>query len=386
MAINDVLRLQGDYLIATRINPLNGNSSGGTITFDVGEGSSGASTGTVIVKGNLQVNGNVLFGSVVNEEVENIRITDNEITLNAGEPTLATNGAISAPTAGGLAGIKISRGRNKLDQDQYAAFLSWNDLESWQGTGAISNVQGLWEFRLGKTNRPQYSGIKINAIRIDEASASTAGTGAGQGPRLSIFGADNPTAVLSVSGTNNYAARVTDKDDIPNKEYVDSLLVSYQTEAEKVRIGKSFITLTDTSEQGIISSIIGVLDGDPDNYKTEIDPYNPSSGTVVMQITPTVARFGDIQIISNSISPAGANTDLILAAAGTGQIVLDNPLIFSEGPVEPSPEPGQTGLFVGPKGGGGTGMYFKTSDYLGTETKDEFVSRKKALIFSIIFS
>ena len=383
MAINDVLRLQGDYLIVTRSNPANGNSSGGLITLDVGEGVSGVSTGTVVIKGNLQVNGNVLFGSVINEEVENVRITDNEITLNAGEPTLATNGGISSPTAGGLAGIKISRGRNKLDQDQYAAFISWNDNESWQGTGAISNIQGLWEFRLGKTGRPQYSGIKINAIRIDEASASTAGTGAGQGPRLNLFGSDNPTAVLSVSGTNNYASRVTDKDDIPNKEYVDSLLVAEQAEAQMVRIGKSYLTLTDTSNDGITSSIIGILNGDPDNYDTE--RRNPTTGTVVMKITPVAAQFAGVQFVGNSIYPVGSNQDLRLEANGTGQIILGRPLIFSEGN-EPEPGVGETGIYVGPSSGGGTGVYFKKADTLGNITQDEFVSRKKALVFSIIFS
>lgn len=383
MAINDVLRLQGDYLIVTRSNPASGNSSGGLITLDVGEGVSGVSTGTVLIKGNLQVNGNVLFGSVINEEVENVRITDNEITLNAGEPTLATNGGISSPTAGGLAGIKISRGRNKLDQDQYAAFISWNDNESWQGTGAISNIQGLWEFRLGKTGRPQYSGIKINAIRIDEASASTAGTGAGQGPRLNLFGSDNPTAVLSVSGTNNYASRVTDKDDIPNKEYVDSLLVAEQAEAQMVRIGKSFLSLTDTSNDGITSSIIGILNGDPDNYDTE--RRNPTTGTVVMKITPISAQFSGVQFVGNAIYPVGSNQDLRLEANGTGQIILGRPLIFSEGN-EPEPGVGETGIYVGPSSGGGTGVYFKKADTLGEITQDEFVSRKKALVFSIIFS
>jgi hypothetical protein len=383
MAINDVLRLQGDYLIVTRSNPANGKSSGGVLTLDVGEGVSGVTTGTVIVKGNLQVNGNVLFGSVINEEVENVRITDNEITLNAGEPSLATYGGISSPAAGGLAGIKISRGRNKLDQDQYAAFLSWNDNESWQGTGAIANIQGLWEFRLGKTGRPQYSGIKINAIRIDEASASTAGTGAGQGPRLNLFGSDNPTAVLSVSGTNNYAARVTDKDDIPNKEYVDSLLVAEQAEAQMVRIGKSYLTLTDTSVDGVPSSIIGILNGDPENYDTE--RRNPTTGTVVMKLTTAAAQFAGIQLVGNSIYPVGSNQDLRLEANGTGQIILGRPLIFSEGN-EPEPGVGETGLYVGPSSGGGTGVYFKKADTLGNITQDEFVSRKKALVFSIIFS
>ena len=377
MATNDVLRLQGDYLIVARTSPTNGSSSGaGIITLDVGVGN--VSTGTVVIKGNLQVEGDVQFGSATDTKVENVVITDNEIVLNAGE-----KGGPGGKVTRGTSGIKISRGNNGQDSDQLAAFFAWNDDEVWQGTGAISNIKGLWEFRQGRTGRPQYSGIKISAIRIDEASASTAGTGAGQGPRLNIFGSDNPTAVLSVSGTNNYASRVTDKDDIPNKEYVDSLLVAEQAEAQMVRIGKSYLTLTDTSVDGVPSSIIGILNGDPENYDTE--RRNPTTGTVVMKLTTIAAQFAGVQFVGNAIYPVGNNQDLRLEANGTGQIILGRPLIFSEGN-EPEPGVGETGLYVGPSSGGGTGVYFKKADTLGNITQDEFVSRKKALVFSIIFS
>lgn len=377
MSATDVLKLQGNYLVQT--------ARAGQITLDTtnGENLNGAvlGTGTVVVTGNLIVYGDTTFGSTVtNLIVENTKITDNEITLNAGEPSNALNGAVTK----GTAGIKISRGKNYQDQDRYAAFIAWNDNAQWQGTGAISNINGLFEFRVGRTGRPQYSAIKISAIRIDENSASTAGTGAGQGVRLNIFGSDNPTAVMSVSGTNNYEARVTDDDDIPNKKYVDDKVLNYQTDAERTIVGKSWLTVIDQYEDTLESEIIAVVNGDPTLPRTTYAGTATTTGTVVMRVSQNSAEFAGIQLVGNRIQPVGDGTDLLLAASGDGQIKLQAPILFVDSNV-PAPEAGETGIYTGPTSGGGTGVYFKKQTITGDFTQDEFISRKKALVYSIIF-
>lgn len=369
----DVLRLQGDYIIQTRAN-ISGVSTGGSITFDLGTIPGGTRTGgTVFINGNL-----VVYGTQTNISTTDSAISDRTITLNAGEPTANPNGSITGSAGNQTSGLKISRGRLGQDQDQFAAFLEWNEGARWQGTGAISNIQGIWEFRVGRTGRPQYGGIKVNAIRIDEASASTAGAGAGQGPRLNIFGSDNPTAVLSVSGTNNYESRVTDDDDIPNKKYVDSLLIAPQTTAVKTQVGNTFITVRDAQEDSLTSDIIAVVNGDPDE-RTSI-----TTGTLVMRLTEDSATFSGIQFTQNEISSTQLNADLILSTDGTGQIRLNAPLLFAEGNT-PDPDLGETGLYVAESAGGGTGVFFKKKDLLGDVVQDEFISRKKALVYSIIF-
>jgi hypothetical protein len=379
----DVLRLQGNYLVQS--------SLAGQITLDTTAGANitGASnsTGTVVVTGNLVVYGDTTFGSVTNNVVENMNITDNLITLNSGE--LATSYPLGRVTAGGgYSGIKIARGKaGAIDSDSLAAFIEWNDRDDshWQGFGAIQTIQGLFEFRVGKTGRPQYGGIKINAIRIDENSAATNTTGAGQGPRLSIFGSDNPTSVISVKGTNNYEDRVTDDDDIPNKAYVDLQLNNAQAEARAIVIGNTYLTVTDSSVDSVDSSIIAVLNGAPDmidgipNERT-----NVTTGTVVMRLTENIAAFQGVQFVGNQIAATGVNSNLVLTTNGTGQIILDAPLLFTSGNI-PTPAAGETGLYVGTKGGGGTGVFFIQTDLQGDTTQDEFVSRKKALIYSIIF-
>lgn len=369
----DVLRLQGDYLIVTK--NVSGQSAGGVVTIDVGGQQLTTTTNkTVYINGDLVVTGNTVLGNVSNVVVEDTKITDNILTLNAGESTNALTGGVTR----GTSGIKISRGKLGQDLDQFAAFLEWNDTKSWQGTGAISNIQGLWEFRVGKSGRPQYSAIKVNAIRIDEASASTSGAGAGQGARLNIFGSDNPTAVISVSGTNNYESRVTDPDDIPNKAYVDNLLVTVQPTANKLVVGNSYATIKDLYNDGVTSEFFITLNGDPAERLTV------TTGTTVLRITPSVAQFAGVQFIANKISPISQNASLLLTANGTGQIVLEAPIVFETGGI-PNPDLGQTGLFVATPGGGGTGVFFTAKDNLGNTTTDEFTSRKKALVYAIIF-
>ena len=356
----DVVKVQGDYKIVA--------AKGGTITLDPSAGSTSStatSLGSVVVIGNLTV-----FGKQTSIETTDSKVKDNIITLNAGDPTLAQNGEVTK----GTAGIKIARGRAGLDQDQYAAFMLWNDTALWQGTGAISRITGLWEFRQGR----QFSGIKVNAIRLDENSASTGGAGAGQGPRLSIFGSDNPTAVLSVSGTSNYEARVTDDDDIPNKKYVDDTYAANFDTAKDLIRGKTWFKLIDQSTDGVISEIRGVLNGDPS------ERLSVTTGTTVLRLTPFVAQFAEVQFVGSEISPQGADKDLRLSANGAGQIVIAAPLIFEDSEI-PVPQSGQTGMYSAPTGGGGTGIYFVTSSTLGVVTTDEFVSRKRALIFSLIF-
>jgi hypothetical protein len=363
----DVLRLQGDYLIQTKVNS-DGDSAGGTITFDLGS-ESGNSTGTVYVNGNLIVRG---VQTTLNSTDSAIK--DTTITLNAGEPT-----ALIPKVTKGTSGLKISRGLAGRNQDQFAAFFEYNDAANWHGTGVLSAVQGVWEFRTGKTGRPQYSAIKVNAIRIDERSACTIGGGAGQNTRLNIFGSDNPTSVLSVAGTNNYELRVTDDDDIPNKKYVDLRYINAQTTAQRLVVGNTYVTTTDVlHDTSVGSQIIAVLDGDP------TERLNITTGTVVMRLTPTVSQFSKIQFVDTQIIPNSTNTNLTLSTYGTGQLIMDGPFLIQEGNI-PTPSVGQLGLYTSDMAGGGTGVFFKKKDTLGNTTQDEFVSRKKAMIYSIIF-
>ena len=365
----DVKRVQGAYKV---------QSGNGTdlLVVDPNSGYVVPSTPTaskVVITGDLYV-----VGTRTEISSTNITIKDPTIILNQGEPTNETNGAVTA----GLSGIMISRGRNGQDNPTYGAFIEWNDTAVWNGTGPLGTVTGQFEFRVGPTNSsPLYSAIKINAIRmpIEGGTEGSYSTVNGSAPRLNIFGSDNPNSLISVKGSNytTNLALYGDKDDIPNKEYVDNALASNINDAQNVVYGKSYVAIIDNSLDGVPSEIIGVINGIPSTK------FSITSGTVVMRVSATGARFTGIELVGNSVRAVGGN-DLTLDATGAGQIKLTAPTIF-ESTTEPVPGSGQTGLYASTPAGGGTGMYYVTSSTLGVVTQDEFVSRKKALIFSLIF-
>jgi hypothetical protein len=151
-------------------------------------------------------------------------------------------------------------------------------------------------------------------------------------------------------------------------------------DVENLVVGKSYVRIIDSFTDAVPSAIIGVLDGNPAQPKTD----SVLTGTTVMRLTESVAQFTGIQFVDNEILPTRPDTDLRLSADGGGQIVLAAPLLFEDSTV-PRPDIGQTGIYVANPGGGGTGVYFVSSSTLGIITSDEFVSRKKALIYSLIF-
>ena len=252
-----------------------------------------------------------------------------------------------------------------------------------------STVNGVFEFRKGLPTSPipLYSAIKVNAIRMPKYDVGTSSQPEGSYstidllsvPRLNLFGSDNPTSVLSVKGTSHYEANCTDPDDIPNVQYVMNSLASNINHAQSVVVGNSYFTINDKiANTSSFSQLIGVLDGHP------TDKPNPTTGTVVLRITTSTAQIAGIQFVQNQIEPVQTNTNLVLSATGIGQIVAASPMLYQATTV-PVPSAGQTGLYSNNPGSGGTGMYYVNSSTGGTVTQDEFVSRKKALVFSLIF-
>lgn len=360
----DVSRIQGTYKIQSQTGQdiFVVDTTGTSYTNAVKTNSK------VVVTGDLYILGN--------------RTESSSTVITATDPTILLN---KGNTWGGelinkFAGIQISRSFN--DADQTSVFFQWNENAKWSGTGRLGLVDGVFELRVGTAGQATYSAIKVNKILVDENSCSTVGGGK---PRLNLLGADNPNSVLSVSGVPNYADKVRngDKDDIPNREYVDSVIASNTTSTNHLVDGKSYLTIIDQFKDGAESQIVGVLNGNPVDTNGIISD-NITSGTVVMAVSANGAKFTGIQLIDNQVRPTTADTNLVLDANGTGQIVISAPLIFETSAV-PVPDPGQTGLYTDDPAGGGTGIYFVNNSTGGVVTSDEFVSRQKALIYSLIF-
>jgi len=330
----NVVRTAGNYQIQTPDN--------GQIILDTG-----VNTGTVTITGSLNVKGTT---TVI--QATNATIKDNLLTLNSGE----TNSYVTL----GTSGIVVDRGNGANPAN--AASILYNDAIGADGftwhTTDISE-RGIFEFKVAGN----VSAIKINAIRIDENTAPRVGGY----PRLNLFGSDNPGTVLSVAGTNSYESRIIDKDDIPNKAYVDAKVENAASSANISRVfqGNTSLNINDISVTGL-----------PSNMTLQ---FTPGLNSVVF--TDANISFPGLIFTQNAISARGTNSDIYLQPAGNGGIYVSQNLRLVNQATAPVATTNTTALYAtGHVGAGGTGIY-----YVNSATSGEFISRKKAIIYGLIF-
>jgi hypothetical protein len=306
-------------------------------------------TGTVTIIGNLDV-----IGQSTQIEVQDSRIKDNILVLNSGE----TNAYVTL----GTSGLLIARGNS--DEPPNAATFLYNDDNYWNVSSVTT--RGVFEFNSASAG----SAIQVNAIRINQSNGNLT---------LNILGDDNPLGMINVKGTNDYASRVLDDDDIPNKKYVDSAVYSGTDIAKRLQVGDSTFRIVDNSLDPTdpffapSSKIWGTLN---------------TSTNVVFRLEGTEAQIQGITINDHVISVNTAATDLVLQiqtgtniVSGTASVAIDSPLKLKEYPYSITPEEFNTTIYnSGTPGGGGTGLY-----YVNTTDSDELVSRRKAIIYGIIF-
>jgi hypothetical protein len=88
----------------------------------------------------------------------------------------------------------------------------------------------------------------------------------------------------------------------------------------------------------------------------------------------------DVFITAGSISVGTTNSDLEIAANGSGKIYFKNVLRLDNEASDPSSETGSNVVYAKTPGNAGSGVYFTNS----TAT-DELVSRSKAILYGLIF-
>ena len=338
----NVVRVPGDYRIQTKTN--------GQLTLDTG-----LNTGTVVITGSLDVRGTTTIVQATNASIK-----DNTLVLNAGE----TNSYVTL----GTSGIIVDRGNSASLSN--AASLLYNDEAGVDGftwhTTDISQ-RGIFEFKVAGN----VSAIKVNAVRVDEGSAPRVGGY----PRLNFFGSDNPGTVISVAGTLNYEDRVIDDDDIPNKAYVDIAVQSAQTTAnvQKIVQQQTSIGAYDVSQGGYQGS----------NVSEVVVEF--LTGVPSFRFTRTNVNFNNSLIFTDGTitraDPGNTDADLYLEPKGNGSIIVRKGLRLTNNPIPPLAGTNTTALYTtGVIGPGGTGIY-----YVNKDTSGEFISRKRAIIYGLIF-
>jgi hypothetical protein len=243
-----------------------------------------------------------------------------------------------------------------------AATLYFNDTQYWAYDN-ITNNRGIWELSVGDGVGPKPSAIRINAIRI----------GGTQG-FLNFLGQDNAMGMMNVRGTTNYETRVIDDDDIPNKKYVDDRFYTGNETTKKVQVGNTFIKINDNS----------ISPSDPYyNGSNKIFAALGTSTNIVFRLEETTALIQGITITDTiiSVNSNRSSVDLTLTpASSTGTVQITSSVSLSNVP-KPSSRRSVTQVYsTSTVGGGGTGLY-----YVNTNNADELVSRKRAIIYGIIF-
>lgn len=332
----DVLKVPGDYKIVAK---------NGDIILDL----FGATTGTVRIYGNLDI-----VGTSTSIISTNTFVQDKVLVLN-----YQTDGTPPVDPTGNVGGILIDSFSG--DPADYAT-LFFNYDSVW-GNGSTSSY-GVFEFEASSRG----SAINVNAIRIDPATAllNSANTST-----LNFLGAENPNSVLSVAGTFNYEDNVIDDDDIPNKKYVDNRMYTGTVYAKKLQVGNSFIEINDSASF--------------DEFYSSSDKIFASlGGNEVFRLEGTTGRIQGLTINGTTlaVNTYTSSTSITLQPIPGSGVVIDGALrMVDQTTATFTAVTDQTTLYYSqPAGGGGTGIYF-----VNNNANDELVSRRKAIIYGIIF-
>lgn len=410
MALKNVVRVNSDYRLQT--------NSGGQITLDTG-----TNVGLVLITGNLQVQGDTTYINVTDMQIE-----DNIILLNKGE----TGSGVSE----GTAGIEIDRGINPYGNAQ----IFFDETQNWNDPITQTQRNGLFVF---KTDSGGINGIQTNSI--DTAGGDLYLISQGNG-LISVSGTNNYEQQVLDYGND---LTPFDDDIIPNIRAVtdkitydilnfpsdkirrddtqvivyDNNITSFIETFDTSGIPSLFVTIThsDVTNQDIgifIGRLISIsgsgipnLDGTWPVSSAALNGYSfvisvssnvtassaVNVGTVIVDNTKSNIKFqvdnvvyGELQnthadlyglrIQDTTVSANLSNTDLILVSPGSGSVQIQDNLKMPYITPDPSATANNVKIFMKAPDVGQSGVYFVNSTY-----KDELISRRKAVAFSILF-
>jgi len=418
-----------DYRIIT--------GDGGTITLDT-TNATGNLSGTVVVKGDLEVNG----GTTTIESII-ATIDDNILLLSAGNTSSGLPVSLDRPRS---SGIEIERGSLANSRWVYDDGIGW-DL------GGVTGI-GAWIGTQGDIGAEQILPIKTSGIVSDH--------------NLYV---DTNDGVISVSGTNNYELKIwnydngvitpdpitneitQDDDNIPNAKAVRDI-VDYSLATvviDKIQEDNSSIEVVDKNNvilniigvgprtlvttqnshgfaindtvtitgvqsspnDAILQSLIGswTVTDVPSSTSFEFDAnsigadksfYVSNSGRTVSaesEISITVEgnnitnfynnriNLADIEIKGTEIFTSSSNDDLVLSSSGIGSVKIKDTLEITKTPgdddilLDPNPPLEGIKLYSKTQGTGKTGLYFVNEN----NYQDEVISKSRALLYSMLF-
>jgi len=333
----------------------------GEIVLDTGEG------GKVKITGDLDV-----FGSTTTVESTEVSIADKTLTINSNDP--GGDGGITDLLDGydRQAGLIIGRGPDRFD----ARVFYDEEISTIRAGGKPDSTEGAFIFKLGNGD---YAGIHASSIMTD-TNEDLYLLGQGTGVVVAFDTTDYERQIWNYTSPDpldkeiNFLAGAINagkEDALINAtgvvEYVDSYHnYFFQSKIEK---DDSSVEVFDADIDGGDTKVVITLDGS--NFTNFFDS-RVEFGTLRIINDP-----GDVPVVTTS----SIDSNIRLRGSGTGQVQIDGwqNFMLESDPADP-PAEGVT-LYSKTLGDGGTGLFFINQD----GTQDEFVSRNKALLYSIIF-
>lgn len=358
--MGQVVQTNGDYIIRAIADPV----SGGRIVLDTGP-----NTGEVRITGNL-----VVTGDVLNVESSQLNIEDNTITVNYGE--------LGAGVTLDYAGLEVDRG--SLPN---AAFVYDEINGNW--ILAAGSVPGPFDFANDGTTplTPRStSRLKLKEILTD------AGTDNGD---LLLIGEGNGVAKVRLDPLDDgteYQSNVDNPNDVPNKKYVDDAIQNNPTfqiisnapsGSPLLPNSATRVIITDTNTAGSTSYF---------SSNTGYTTYGESAvsvlvdGTLIAQFFTNRLEVGGLEIGGGddsyeiSTKSSVSNQNIFIRTQGTGLLETNYGLELHRIGTPTGYPTDATMLYSAVPGPGKSGLY-----YYHDQDRDELISRRRALLFSMIF-
>ena len=340
--MSKVLRVtDGDYRIVVD------NGASGTIYLDTTSGAA-SPRGTVVITGDLEVK-----GTQTTVESTNTTIADNILTLNDGE-----SGAGIRASFGYKAGIEVDRGSlptARLVFDEQSPYVAGGS----SGTGS---------FRFEDLNG-DFLPLNVNSLNAEGPLYVTTPNSA-----INVAGTvDYEKNVFTYTGAAISSATPINNDFIPNAKGV----IDYITYA-----------LANNLQAGIQDANTSVTATDFDTSSNESVVVITVDGLVAANFYSNRIDLGDIKIQDNEISTTNSNESLLLAAPGSGSVIVKDSFEITEylyeddgvAPASTVPDSGIK-LFSTTEGTGDTGLYFVNK----SNTTGEMISKNRALLYGMLF-
>ena len=343
------LQTNGDYNIKT--------AEGGVIKLDTGPG-----IGRVIITGNVFVGGDT---TTVN--AENLNIKDNVIVLNDGE----TGSGVTLR----YSGIQIDRGSATP-----TSFLYDESDDSW------NLVNGSPEDGVNWTNTKLRVSKVITDTDTDQGDLTLIGTGSGV---VKVTGTtDYTNEVLSRQALDDLNATTFAEDILVNKGYVDFAIVNQPS--FQITSGDSRVILTDAVGPGAATNLAYIAG-------LGVTTYGETAVSVLLdaqlaaQIFKSHLSVGRLELgLPGQLGPFeittnGTNDNIYIRTQGTGKLQTNYGLQLEENPVTPASVNGSTIIYSADIGTGSSGLWFVNDSTDVSKQSGEFVSKNRALLFSMIF-